>query len=243
MVEVTSPENVERVVERIRKLLALSTSSNAHEAALAAERAVEIAQRYNLDLAALESVQADPYIEQVVDVGAAAAWRWLLMSSVARANFCRALRRRVAGRHAAEMFLLGERHNIAVAEFLYHYLARELDRLTERSWRRASWVYGQHVSARSWKHDFRRGAVATIDERLSERAARFAAESGAASALVHAKDAGLIAALNRHYPNIPTRRVPFRGSHDAYRHGQSAARAIALQDALATSPTGQPMLR
>ena len=89
-----TPES-ERVVERIRKLLALSASSNPNEAALAAEKAVELAQRYNLDLAQIDGVGSDPYVERTCDVGGASQWRWLLMSAVARANFCRALRRRV----------------------------------------------------------------------------------------------------------------------------------------------------
>src|SRR5262245_43821012 len=113
----------DRVVERIRKLLALSTSANPNEAALAAEKAVELAQRHNLDLARIDGVPADPYVERSCDVGGASQWRWLLMSAVARANFCRALRRRERGRLLSSMFVIGEPHNVAVCEFLFDYLA------------------------------------------------------------------------------------------------------------------------
>jgi hypothetical protein len=232
----------ERAIERIRKLLALATSSNPHEAALAAERAVEIAQRHNLDLASLGPAEEERYVQRELDVGGAAPWRWLLMSAVARANFCRALRRRIAGRFQSEMFLVGERHNLAVCEFLFAFLAREVDRLAERGWRRARAVYGDWVEARSWKNDFRRGAVATISTRLAERAARFAAESPAARALVLDKEAALEAALERLHPSAPTRSVRLRAAGHAFTQGQHEASRIDLRDALTVSPAGQRAL-
>jgi hypothetical protein len=228
----------EQVIERIRKLLALAQSSNPHEAALAAERATAIAQRHNLDLARIGSIEDERYVQRELDVGGAAPWRWLLMSAVARANFCRALRRRVAGRFQSEMFLVGERHNIAVCEFLYAFLAGEVDRLAERGWRRARAVYGDWVQARTWKNDFRRGAVATITERLAERTADFAAESPAAGALVLDKEAALEAALLRLHPDAPTRTVRLRALSDAFTQGQREAGGIELRDALSATAAG-----
>jgi hypothetical protein len=233
----------ERVVERIRKLLALSTSTNPNEAARAAEKAVELAQRHNLDLAQIDGLAPDPYVERSCNVGGASQWRWLLMSAVARANFCRALRRRERGRLLASMFVIGEPHNVAVCEFLFGYLAREIERLASKGWRRAHLVYGEHVEVRSWKNDFRRGAVATIDGRLRERSQLFAGGSPQAEALVLLKDAALIEAVERFHPNVPTTTVRVRPGA-AYQQGQWAARDIALQRAVAsTSLGGQRMLR
>ena len=232
----------DRVVERIRKLLALAQSSNPHEAALAAERATEIAQRHNLDLARIGPVEEERFVQRELDVGGASAWRWLLMSAIARANFCRALRRRIAGRFQSEMFLVGERHNLAVCEFLFAFLAREVDRLADRGWRRARAVYGEWVEARAWKNDFRRGAVATISTRLAERSERFAAESPAARALVLDKEAALEAAVERLHPSAPTRSVRLRAAGHAFAQGQHEAGRIELRDALTVSPAGQPSL-
>lgn len=234
-------EPSERVVDRVRKLLALSASSNPNEAALAAEKAVELAHRHNLDLARIQDGPADPYLERSVDVGGAVSWRWLLMSAVARANFCRALRRRERGRMLADMFLIGESHNLAVCEFLFGYLVREIERLADRGWARARLVYGGYVEARSWKHDFRRGAVATIDERLRERVARFAQASADAQVLVLVKDGALVDAVHRFHPEVPTTTVRCRGGV-AYQQGRSAAREIAIHPSLSSSSAGQRML-
>lgn len=227
------------VVDRIRKLLALSTSSNPHEAALAAERALAIAQRHNLDLSRIGGPLEGPFVERAYDVGGAAQWRWLLMSAIARAHFCCALRRWAGGRSQAQMFLLGEPHNVAVCGFLYEYLRREIDRLADRGWRRASYVYGEHVEARAWKRDFRRGAVLTIGDRLRERGDRFAEESAESRALVVAKDAALERELARRYGRVETTRVRFRGDALAFGQGQRAGREIALSTALdrAAGPT------
>jgi len=49
---VTKPS--ERIISRIRKLLALASSPNEHEAALAASRAQEFLDKYNLDMATVK---------------------------------------------------------------------------------------------------------------------------------------------------------------------------------------------
>jgi hypothetical protein len=232
----------ERAVERIRKLLALANSSNPHEAALAAERATEIAQRHNLDLASLGPVESERFVQRELDVGGAAPWRWLLMSAIARATFCRALRRRTGARFQSEMFVIGERHNLAVCEFLFAFLARAVDRLAERGWRRARAVYGAWVEARAWKNDFRRGAVATISTRLAERTVRFAAESAAASSLVIDKEAAIESAFARLHPDAPTRTVRLKAQSHAFSQGQHEASQIELRDALTVNPVGQRAL-
>lgn len=218
------------IVERIRKLLALATSSNPHEAALAAAHALALAQRHNLDLAALPNSDTE-IVEEAFDVGPGAAWRWLLMGAIARAHFCAALRTRAGGRSSGRMLLLGRRHDVAVCSFLYVYLARQIARLTEIGWHRAAFVYGEHVDARTWKGDFRRGAVAEIGERLAERARRFAEESAAANALVLRRESALEEALHRRYPDLRFTRLRVRVG-DAYLTGRSSGRGIAISDAL-----------
>jgi hypothetical protein len=229
-------EAPEHVVDRIRKLLALSASENPHEAALAAERATDIALKYNLDLARVGRGPTDPYQQVTVDVGAGAAWRWLLMSSIARAHFCRALRQRGPGVDSAEMFLIGETHNLDLCRFLYYYLEGEIERLAANAWARANYVYGAHVEARRWKTDFRRGAVTEIESRLRDRAERFGNQSADARALVVHKEAALADAVERFHPVIAMSSIRFHVNQDAYQSGRSAARAIPINRPVGSSP-------
>ena len=51
------------ILERIKKLLKLSESSNPHEAALAAQRASELMFKYNVNKAALDTTEAREQVE------------------------------------------------------------------------------------------------------------------------------------------------------------------------------------
>ena len=147
-----------------------STSSNPNEAALAAEKAVELAQRHNLDLARIDGRPADPYVERSCDVGGASQWRWLADVGRRAGQLLPGAAPPRGRAAAASMFVIGEPHNVAVCEFLFAYLAREVERLADAAGGGPALVYGEHVEVRSWKNDFRRGAVATIDGRLREPA-------------------------------------------------------------------------
>lgn len=47
-------ENKEKIIDKVRKLLALSTSPNEHEALLASTKASELLRKYNLTISAIE---------------------------------------------------------------------------------------------------------------------------------------------------------------------------------------------
>jgi hypothetical protein len=62
-------EERERVYDKVRKLLALSKSPNEHEAALAAERAREILDRYQISLAEVDEKEFTEIVEKGADSG------------------------------------------------------------------------------------------------------------------------------------------------------------------------------
>ncbi|KKK79336.1 hypothetical protein LCGC14_2834560, partial [marine sediment metagenome] len=53
-----------KVIDTIRKLLALSESANEHEAGLAAEKTQELLARYNIDLFEVEDVKEEKPAER-----------------------------------------------------------------------------------------------------------------------------------------------------------------------------------
>jgi uncharacterized DUF497 family protein len=109
----------DRIIDRIRKLLALATSPNQAEAESAAAKAQALLQQHNLELAQVEqsSKQQSSMIQKQVDIHSRQRWRRLLIHTIARANFCRALFK--PGQ--ASVILVGEPHNLEVAEYLYTY--------------------------------------------------------------------------------------------------------------------------
>lgn len=113
----------ERVIEKIKRLLALSNSSNEHEARLAAERASEIMLKYNLSMQDIKS-DDKKYVEETLDL---CVWE-----EVEERYVCNILtnfffvdcltgyfgRKRI-------LYLLGRKDNVEVAHYMYEYLMRE----------------------------------------------------------------------------------------------------------------------
>ena len=78
----------ERIIERVRKLLALSNSSNEHEAALAAAHAQRLLAEHNLAMSELE-LQAEGAGEaELVVAKTVAKWLSSLFATVANAFDC-----------------------------------------------------------------------------------------------------------------------------------------------------------
>ena len=98
----TATPDLNRIVDRVKKLLALSTSANPHEAALAAAKAQELLFRHNLSMAMVEAELADgkasAYVKDRFDSGGWMDWRRrfanpaLCTGTANRAGWCHAWR-------------------------------------------------------------------------------------------------------------------------------------------------------
>src|SRR4051812_49350731 len=65
----TQQADMAPIVEKVRKLLALSTSSNPHEAALAAAKAQNLLAQYNLELSQIDQDKQTRYEQTTVSAG------------------------------------------------------------------------------------------------------------------------------------------------------------------------------
>src|SRR3954454_9262567 len=87
----TAAREIDRIVDRVKKLLALSSSQNPHEAALAAAKAQELLFKHNLSLALVEAElpggRHSRYVNDRFDSGGWMDWRRRLLAAVARNNF------------------------------------------------------------------------------------------------------------------------------------------------------------
>jgi hypothetical protein len=236
----TAAREIDRIVERIKKLLALSSSQNPHEAALAAAKAQELLFRHNLSLSMVEAALeggSSAYVSDRFDSGGWMHWRLRLLSAVARNNFCRG----VSYQGTRDVGIVGEPHNVTVVKHLYAFLVREVLRLADLG------VKEQHgldeEESRAWKRSFYLGAVRTIAQRLATQRQRDISADPQAAALVVRKDQELDEAYREHFPTAqsneddeegapaPVRqdRGPSRPRRtDGYRAGVLAGRTIPL---------------
>jgi hypothetical protein len=148
---------------RVRKLLALATSPNPHEAALAAARAQALIEAHRLqawlDAERREQEDPDPIVDaqgEPLEVGRRIRkWKVVLASTLAEANGCIAytLDR---GREQAIVLVGRARDRAAVVE-LWGWLVRRIE-----------WLSATHGTGRDrqWHEAFRIGVVDAIAERL-----------------------------------------------------------------------------
>lgn len=159
-------EKLAKVMERIRKLLALAKSSNEHEAARAADIAQAMLAEYNLNE---EAVVGTATVDIVVDGDLTTdpyPWRRPLASQVAKLYFCKyfyTTHKNVKPVYDQHSFV-GQRHNIVVAKLMFEYLIAAIDRLAREGAR------GLPEKQRSpYRVSFRTACAGRLCHRIADR--------------------------------------------------------------------------
>ncbi|MBT9554914.1 MAG: DUF2786 domain-containing protein [Myxococcales bacterium] len=214
------------ILDRVRKLLALASSPNVHEAASAAAMAQALIERHRLQswLDARDEQSRDP-IEDGLDAPLEVArkirtWKRVLAAALASANGCIAYTR-----------VQGDGEAVIVA-------GRAVDRqavLELWGWivKRIEWLSATHGAGRSrkWHDSFRVGAAAAVGERLASVATEIRDEQAArdlvvVDPLITARRHALDAYVTEHLRLGPGRNV--RVQLEAWRRGQEAADTLPL---------------
>jgi hypothetical protein len=223
-----SSDRVPAALAKVRKLLALATSSNPHEAALAAARAQTMIEAHRLEswLAAEHAVADDP--DPIADGRDAPLetarrvrkWKVALASALAGVNDCVAYTL-VTGDGEAIALIGRSRDRQAVAA-LWEWLVKQIE-----------WLSATHGAGRSrqWHEAFRIGVVDEVARRLEEGSAQ--AQGALVSTALVAIDPRRVAhrdALDRfvdeHLGRGRGRSI--RVDASAYRKGQGAAAELAV---------------
>lgn len=149
---------LEVVLGRVRKLLALASSSNVHEAALAASMAQDLIDRHRLDelLAGEASAPITDGADEPLEVSRRPRkWRLVLASALAEANGCLAWSQARGGETA--LCVLGRADDRAAVRALYEWLGVRIE-----------WLSATHAAGRdrAFHEAFRVGAVDAVVARL-----------------------------------------------------------------------------
>jgi hypothetical protein len=174
----------DKIVDRVRKLLALSKSDNPHEAENAAARAQEYIERYRLEAGELEEsetkfgVYSDPLFvgKRIAD------WRVALATAIAEPNGCEVLiwdqDPDENGDYATDLLVAGPKRDCEAVHYLYGYLTKEVERVTRRE------GVGRD---RVWRDSFRSGLITRIRDRLMDAVERARETAQTTTALVLAR--------------------------------------------------------
>lgn len=162
---------MEKILDKVRKLLALAESADIHEAAAAAARAQTIIDKHKVDIALLQEEEQEEEREDeavhrcldfpLFDCSQMPTWKWLLAWRLCEVNDCRPWTNTTyeGGEWARTVFVIGRDSDAQTIQYMHRYLVTEIDRLSK----------DHKGKGRTWLNNFRLGAVAEIGKRLKEK--------------------------------------------------------------------------
>lgn len=156
-----------RVIERLRKILALTQSPNENESASAAAMLAKFLVQHNLSVADLEQkgAKSSGVIETGIDLGKAAfRWKLDLAEEIAEHYFCVGIVSKVR----KTITFVGRPDNVESLKMLYAWVVDQIKRLAaaERKQHQAS--TGEHIDPLRWQVNFGQGAGRRLIQRLAE---------------------------------------------------------------------------
>lgn len=210
----------ERVIDLIRKCLALGKSPNEHEAALAMEKAQELLEKYNLSMRDIEG-EAQTKISNMLNFSISigtSEWKRYLIHYVAEANFCKIL---ISGK---DIHILGRDTNVTAVLVMSSWIVSQLESM--------AW-FETHTSSTSsklrWRNSFLQGAIDRIRERLQEGRKQRTSVDPNLKALVVDLSREVENYFRQEYPSIGTH---YRGQSyvdsEAYKKGRNAGDRVSL---------------
>lgn len=176
----------ERVIERVRKLLALSSSSNQHEAALAAAHAQRLLAEHNLAMSELDVHEQGAGEAELQVARTVQKWLSSLFATVANGFDCFPIVTTTAG--CSRLRFIGVGEDPAVACCTLQYLIKELRRLATAYLRTSEAAQGRlsATERQRIRTSYLLGGVQGVRQALAAQKAHTPTTS---SALVPVKDA------------------------------------------------------
>lgn len=160
MTEDPQGKDMDKVREKVRLLLNLTTDRGATEAeaATALSTAMRILEKYNLDMKDVGNGNLEAGMGSTDVVGLFYQWERSLIQTIAKHNMCDCVR--YEGKH----LLIGRNINTEAAREMYLWLSRRLnimvyEYISERP---------EDISANEWRNNFLWGATSRIKQRLQE---------------------------------------------------------------------------
>src|SRR5580765_822997 len=217
----------DRIIAKLRKILALTASPEEGEAAAAAEMLQKFLIQHNLSVADLESKGGQKTVaitESGVNLGKAAFnWKLDLADEIAEHYFCVGIVNRVM----KTVTFAGRPENVEALQMLYAWVVEQIKRLASEERKRHQVEHNEHIDPLRWQVNFGNGAVRRLMTRLNNKKEE---QDEATTALVvhHSKERSdyTEAKYGRRYDGQDTKREAERRAYwDAYYKKQDEERA------------------
>lgn len=231
-----------QISERIRKILSLSKSDNANEAANAANLAQKLMQEHKLSEQDVSDLADDGNEVTEISLGTEgfmASWRFALVTVVSRAFFCEAIALRAGVKRRLK--IIGRKSDTEVASYVFSFLVKEIERLVAAD---AEEFADVTESMRSYKDSFRRGAAMGIADKIKRGTAAFSSSSERALVVVKSSQEEISTFMKRKYgePKIANINVGKKTRNFDERVGMSRGYQAGSEIQIPTRAGEQPAL-
>ena len=161
-----SKEDQVKILDRVKKLLALGNSPNEAEASSAVAKAHDLLKQYNLDIKDIEVEDSEVVDESYMESARTQTWKVALLINIADANYSMMYDKpKAVGRGADHRIkttsifrFVGKPQNVAVCMMMADYLLQAIDRLAK----------GQAGRGRSEIESYKAGVADNLIARLKE---------------------------------------------------------------------------
>ena len=167
-----------KIIEKIQKLLALSQSPNAEEAASAAAMAAKLMAQYELEEAdirvATGGVNEDPIDDSLLEdlFGKnIIKWKDFLLVGLVKAFHCHGYFTTNKATGNVAYRIIGRKSNVQTVNYMFKYLVNEVTNMANKAWLEYSAFHTTPVHGKTWKTSFLIGTSLTIQKRLFEMVA------------------------------------------------------------------------
>ena len=219
----------EKIIEMVRRCLALSKSSNEHEAALAMAKAQEILFKYNLSMDTIQTAETQAkrkstLTENTISTEAPknyGLWKPTLLFRIAKYNFCSVLA--YTGGHTC--LIIGQPYNIEVVKELFNWIVEQLMRMSTEAIRD---YHGPDRPA-TFRRGFFEGATNTIGNRLYQQWVKLQQAAVTSTALVIRNDAAIAEYIDNRFGKLKNGRSHAGSrSYDGHQAGREAGNRVDL---------------
>jgi predicted SprT family Zn-dependent metalloprotease len=221
-----------RLLERVRKLLALAQSDNQHEAEAAALAAQKLLLKHNLERADLSEGSAYSFRQIGRITGRVSEWERRLGNLLSEHFFVDVIWVSAfvpeTGKRGSVLEAIGSPDNLALAAYVYEFMLRTAEQL---------WLIHKREAQLAGSRDrmpYFAGVMSGFAQKLAEQARAHKQEG-----LVWVPSAGLKTYTRQRHPYLRT--VSHQGHRrgDAFSQGQRAGRDVVLHRGLTQQSSGQ----
>ncbi|MGW8192726.1 MAG: SprT-like domain-containing protein [Desulforhopalus sp.] len=227
----SAPEQGRGLMAKVEKLLALAESSNAHEAALAMEKATALIEKYHLEK--LDGTGAHRYAYCIIDRKRKRieGYQRSIATILQNFFFVRVVLSRLYDPQHNETYrtieLFGTRENVAIGEYCYYFLENRLSLLWANNGKRF------RRSARAEKNSFYLGILRGFSQKLEtqKKSRTVRHPDPQLRALVRMEDEKLARYMGLRFPRL--KKVASRGAkvyRDTFEQGVKAGKTISFAE-------------